>query len=80
MEHEVFTWASLIPGLAHLPPHVSNGIIVSIILLVIVILGYAQYKRKADEVVPDEKVTFRNFVEVLVEAIGPAPSGRTTAE
>ena len=32
--HEQFTWASLIPGLASLPPHVSNGIIVSIMLLV----------------------------------------------
>ncbi len=66
---EQFTWASLIPGLSSLPPHVSNGIIVSVVLLVIVILGYAQHKRKEDEVLPDDKLTFRNVVELMVEAI-----------
>ena len=52
-----------------LPPHVSNGIIVSVILLVIVILGYAQYKRKEDEILPDDRLTFRNVLELMVEAI-----------
>lgn len=66
---EQFTWASLIPGLSSLPPHVSNGIIVSVILLVIVILGYAQYKRKKDEILPDDRLTFRNVLELMVEAI-----------
>jgi F-type H+-transporting ATPase subunit a len=69
MGHEQFTWASLIPGLSSLPPHVSNGIIVSVILLVIVILGYAQYKRKKDEILPDDRLTFRNVLELIVEAI-----------
>ena len=69
MGHEQFTWASLIPGLASLPPHVSNGIIVSVILLVIVILGYAQSKRKEDDILPDDRLTFRNVLELMVEAI-----------
>ncbi len=69
MEHEQFTWASLIPGLSSFPPHVSNGIIVSIILLVIVILGYRQLRKTADEVVPDERLTFRNLVEIIVESL-----------
>ncbi len=69
MGHEQFTWASLIPGLSSLPPHVSNGIIVSIILLIIVILGYKQLKRSANQVVPDDRLTFRNFVEIIVEGI-----------
>jgi F-type H+-transporting ATPase subunit a len=69
MGHEQFTWASLIPGLASLPPHVSNSIIVSIVLLVIVILGYVQFKRTEDEIVPEGKLTFRNVVELLVETI-----------
>ena len=69
MEHEQFTWASLIPGLSSLPPHVSNGIIVSVILLVIVILGYAQSKRKEDDILPDDRLTFRNVLELMVEAI-----------
>ncbi|HBA53818.1 F0F1 ATP synthase subunit A [Syntrophorhabdus aromaticivorans] len=69
MEHEVFTWASLVPYLKDLPPHVSNGIIVSIILLVIVVLGYKQLKRTEDEIVPESKLTFRNFVELIVESL-----------
>jgi F-type H+-transporting ATPase subunit a len=69
MGHEAFTWASLVPGLNHLPAHVSNGIIVSVILLVIVFLGYRQIKRTEDEVLPDSKLTFKNFVELLAEGL-----------
>jgi F-type H+-transporting ATPase subunit a len=69
MEHEQFTWASLIPGLASLPAHVSGAIIVSIVLLVVVIIGYRQLRRTEDQVIPDEKLTFRNFIEVIVEGI-----------
>jgi F-type H+-transporting ATPase subunit a len=68
MEHE-FTWADLIPGLKTLPPHVSNGIIVSVILLIIVIIGYRQLKKTEDQIVPEPKVTMRNFLEVLVEGL-----------
>jgi len=67
MGHEQFTWVSVIPGLSKLAPHVANGIIVSIVLVVLVVLGYLQLKRTAEEVVPAEKMTFRNFVEMLVE-------------
>ncbi len=66
---EQFTWASLIPGLSSLPPHVSNGIIVSVILLVIVVLGYVQYKKKEDDILPDDRLTFRNVLELMMEAI-----------
>jgi len=69
MEHEVFTWAGLIPGLSHLPPHVSNGIVVSIILLIIVILGYRRIKKTEDDIIPEAKLTAGTFVEVVVEAL-----------
>jgi len=69
MEHEAFSWAQLIPGLSHLPPHVSNGIMVSIILLIIVIAGYRRIKKTGDEIVPEAKLTTRTFVEVVVEAL-----------
>ncbi|HQL84152.1 MAG TPA: F0F1 ATP synthase subunit A [Spirochaetota bacterium] len=65
MGHEAFTWASYIPFLKTLPPHVSNAIIVSIIVL----LGYKQVKKMEDNIIPDEKFTFRNLVELLVEGI-----------
>jgi F-type H+-transporting ATPase subunit a len=69
MEHEAFSWVQLIPGLSHLPPHVSNGIIVSIILLIIVIAGYRRIKKAGDEIVPEAKLTARTFAEVVVEAL-----------
>ncbi len=69
MGHEQFTWVSVIPGLSRLAPHVANGILVSVVLVIIVILGYLQLRRTEDEVIPPEKMTFRNFVEMLVELI-----------
>jgi len=69
MEHEAFSWVQFIPGLSSLPPHVSNGILVSVILLVVVILGYRSLKKHEDDIVPEDKLTTRNFVEVVVETI-----------
>jgi F-type H+-transporting ATPase subunit a len=69
MEHEEFSWAQLIPGLSRLPDHVSNGIIISVILLVIVIAGYRRIRKTGDEIVPEAKLTARTFVEVVVETL-----------
>jgi len=63
-----WSWAELFPVLKD-QPHVFNGIIVSVILLVIVILGYNQLKRTEDDVVPESKLTFRNLVEIMVESL-----------
>lgn len=67
MEHSA-SWASLFPFLKD-QPHVMNGIIVSVILLVVAVLGYRQLKRTEDEIVPEPRMTFRNFVEVIVETV-----------
>ncbi|MGD0229250.1 MAG: F0F1 ATP synthase subunit A [Syntrophorhabdales bacterium] len=69
MEHEQFSWAGLIPGLSSLPAHVSNSIIVSVVLLVIVILGFVQSQKRKDDIVPDDRLTFRNLLEIVVETI-----------
>jgi F-type H+-transporting ATPase subunit a len=69
MGHEAFTWADLIPGLKGLPVHVSNAIIVSILLLILIIIGYKQLKRSQDDLVPEGKLTIRNLLEVIVEAL-----------
>jgi len=68
MGHEPFTWVSLIPGLSQYP-YIGNSLIISVVLLLIVIFGYVQLKRTAEEVIPDERLTFRNFLEIIVEAI-----------
>lgn len=67
MEHEQFTWVSYIPFINHLPSHVSNGIVVSIILLVIVILAYRQLKKSENDIVPSARFSFRNLMELVVE-------------
>jgi|SRR5271157_502693 F-type H+-transporting ATPase subunit a len=69
MEHEEFSWAQLIPGLSHLPSHVSNAIIISIIILVIVIVGYRRIRKTQDDMVPEAKLTAKTFVEVVVEIL-----------
>jgi F-type H+-transporting ATPase subunit a len=63
-----WSWAELFPILKD-QPHVFNGIVVSVILLIIVILGYRQINRTKDDVVPEPKLTFRNLVEVMVESL-----------
>lgn len=63
-----WSWAELFPILKD-QPHVFNGIVVSVILLVIVVLGYKQIKKSEDDIVPKPKLTFGNVVELLVENI-----------
>jgi F-type H+-transporting ATPase subunit a len=67
MGHDV-SWASLFPFLEH-QPHVINGVIVSVILVEIAILGFRQLKRTEDEIVPEPRMNIRNFVEVIVENV-----------
>jgi len=67
MGHDL-SWSELFPILKD-QPHVLNGIIVSVILLIIVTLGYRQLKKTEDNIVPDPKLTFRNFVELLIEGL-----------
>jgi len=69
MGHEQFTWASLVPFLKHLPAHVSNAIIVSVIILVLSLIAYRQLKRAGDDPVPGASLTVRNFMEIIVETI-----------
>jgi F-type H+-transporting ATPase subunit a len=68
MGHEAFSWGSLLPFFKH-SPHVTNGMLVSAILLIVVFLGYRQLKKTEDEVVPEPRLTFRNFIEIIVEAL-----------
>lgn len=63
-----WSWADLFPILRD-KPHVFNGIIVSVILLIIVILGYRQLKKTEDEIVPKPGLSFRNFIELIVEGL-----------
>jgi len=77
-------WTSFIPGLnwlehhflnpeTHAPAyHVSNGILISLIILLLAVLGTSKIKRgemSDDDLVPDAKLTIRNLLELMVSGI-----------
>lgn len=68
--HEAFTWASAIPGLKNIPyGHVSNAILIVAIILLISILGTRRIALTEEGAVPDDRLTFKNFCELLLEGI-----------
>jgi F-type H+-transporting ATPase subunit a len=68
MGHE-FTWTSIIPGLQLLKPWVANGMIISLFIIALAVLGYRQIRKNEDNIIPDEKLTFKNLLEIIVEGI-----------
>jgi F-type H+-transporting ATPase subunit a len=71
--HHGFTWLSLIPGLEHAPNHVVMAALVSAILAVCVWIVRGQLTRvmqgPTGGVVPDKKLTFKNFFEIAAESL-----------
>jgi F-type H+-transporting ATPase subunit a len=53
----------------HMPPHVANALLVMGLVILVALLGKAQLKKSKDRVVPDDHLTFRNVVELIVEAV-----------
>lgn len=75
MHHEgaaPFTWLSFI-GLGDFPSHVVMAIIVSVTLVLTTLVARAQLNavmRSADGgLVPDAKLTYRNFFEIVAESL-----------
>ncbi len=68
-----FNWLSLIPGLEHAPNHVVMTIIISVALVVLTLVARLQLARAMDGagggVVPDSRMTFRNFFEIVAESL-----------
>jgi len=68
-----FTWISLVPGLAHAPSHVVMAIAVSVVLVLTTFVARAQLVRVMRSpnggIVPDSKLTFRNFFEIIAESL-----------
>ncbi len=69
MEHQPFTWVSLIPGLNFLPIHTATSLIVLAILVFFVLRACKQREEARDSAVPDDSLTFRNLAELLVEGV-----------
>ena len=72
MHHDpVITWTGLIPGLNHLPEHVGNAILISVIIVIMVLVGTAKIRKSDpdDLIIPSGQFTLQNFLETMVEAI-----------
>ncbi len=71
-EHS-FTWLSLIPGLSTLPNHIVMGTLLAVTLVLTTLVARAQLIRAMNEpegaMVPEEKLTYRNFFEIVAEQI-----------
>jgi F-type H+-transporting ATPase subunit a len=52
-----------------MPPHVANGLLVMAMVIVLAVLGSRQLKRTRDPIIPEDRLTFRNVLELLVEAV-----------
>lgn len=63
-----FTWMQIVPGLNQLPDHVATAGVVTAALIGVALVARRQIVRAGDAaVVPDGRLTARNFYEVYVE-------------
>jgi F-type H+-transporting ATPase subunit a len=70
MAHESFSVVDTIPLLNQLPHHVSNAILVTILLIIIAYLGTRGLRKKTKrDFVPAGRLTFRTTGEIIVEGI-----------
>ncbi len=71
MHHEEgILWVKFIPGLNKLPVHFANAILIAVIIAVISLLARKNVKIETDEdVIPDDKLTFKNIVEFILEGV-----------
>jgi len=68
-----FTWLSLVPGLDHAPNHVVTAIGVVVALTALTAAASMQLSRRMKDMdsalVPEPKLNFRNFFEILAEKL-----------
>mgnify|MGYP000076505338 CR=1 FL=1 len=68
--HESFSFVDVIPLLDRLPHHVSNAIVVIVFLLALAYAGVRKLQKDPERyIVPEDKVTLRNFLEMAVDGI-----------
>ena len=69
MEH-AFTWYSLLPhALAFLPEHSFTALMVTVLLVLLALAARQSLARSADPIVPDDRISVRNAMEILVGLI-----------
>lgn len=72
-EEHSFNWLSYLPFFNEIPIHIGMTIIVSAILIVTTLVARSQLlsvmKGKDGGLVPEEKLTYRNFFEIIAESL-----------
>lgn len=68
-----FNWLGSISELTHAPIHVVTTVVVVLLLMVTTIIARAQLisyqKNKNEGLVPEKKLTYRNFFEIVAESL-----------
>ncbi|NIQ40418.1 MAG: F0F1 ATP synthase subunit A [Proteobacteria bacterium] len=52
-----------------IPPYVGNALLVMALVILLALLGHRQLKKSKDAVIPDDRLTFRNILELIVEGV-----------
>lgn len=72
-EEHGFTWLTHIPGLEHVPVHVSTAILVALMLVATTTLARLQLgaitRSPGGGIIPDSKLSYRNFFEIIAESL-----------
>ncbi|MBW2059760.1 MAG: F0F1 ATP synthase subunit A [Deltaproteobacteria bacterium] len=53
----------------YMPPYVGNSLLVMGLVILLAFVGNRQLRKTRDAVVPDDRLTLRNVLELLVEAV-----------
>jgi F-type H+-transporting ATPase subunit a len=68
-ENEGFNWISKIPALEAYPNHLVMAFGIAILVLVLGAVATLKLKTAGDTTVPEDKLTYRNFFEILAEKL-----------
>lgn len=53
----------------YMPPYVANGLLVMALVILMAFIGNRQLRKTRDTIVPDDRLTFRNVLELIVEGV-----------
>ncbi len=67
--HEPFNWVQLIPGLELAPIHLVTSVIVALTLVVCGLIATLKLRASGNPLIPESRLTFRNFFEIIAEKI-----------
>ncbi len=53
----------------YMPPYVANGLLVMALVILLAFLGNRQLGKSKDAIIPDDRLTLRNILELIVEGV-----------